>query len=58
MKSSILKNAVRQEGFGVGGAISVTIQSHVFVTNCTFKDNSAQFMGGAIAAVYNVELNL
>ena len=58
MKSSILRNAVRQEGFGFGGAISVAIQSHVFVTNCTFKDNSAQFMGGAIAAVYNVKLNL
>ena len=39
-----------------GGAIEV--QQHLYVTNCVFKDNSAQVMGGAIITANKVTLNL
>ena len=63
-RNSILKkNSVQQEGMletepGQGGVIYVAIQSQLFVTNCTFEDNSAQFAAGAISADSNVTLRV
>ena len=43
---------------GQGGAIYVTIQSQLLVTNCTFEDNSAQSIGGAIVTESNTRLRV
>ena len=53
-KSAQLKGVSR----GLGGAIFVTIQSEILVTNCVFEDNSAQVGAGAIVAGFNVILDI
>ena len=58
------KNSVQQEGTllelypGQGGAIYVAIQSQILVTNCTFEENSAQLVAGAIVTVSNTTLHV
>ena len=62
IKSSMLnkKSNTSQEDLlpSVGGAIYVALQSRLFVTNCVFDDNSAQFFAGVIAATANVKLGI
>ena len=41
-----------------GGAIDVQEQVHLSVTNCVFKDNSAQVAAGAVYAMMNVTLDI
>ena len=58
------KNFVQQEDAlvgtysGQGGAIYVAIQSQILVTNCTFEENSAQLVAGAIVTVSNTTLHV
>ena len=60
IKSSILRNTVGQDipSRGMGGAVFVAGHSQFLVTNCTFEDNSAQSLAGAIFAGLNVTLDI
>ena len=64
-RSPILKKKFVQQEDGLlepypgqGGAIYVTIQSQLLVTNCTFEDNSALYAGGAITVAFNGTLRV
>ena len=41
-----------------GGAIDIQDQVHLSITNCTFKDNSAQLLAAAVSAEQNVTFNV
>ena len=43
---------------GVGGAVQISTQSQLLVTNCVFENNSAQNVAGAICAALDVTLDL
>ena len=65
VKSSFLKkiSVQKEDGLlkpnpGQGGVIYVATRSQLLVTNCTFEDNSAQFVAGAISADSNVTLHV
>ena len=57
---NVKEHSAEQEGvsMGMGGALFVVKQSLLLVTKCLFKDNSAQYSAGAIAAGINVILEI
>ena len=64
-RSSILmKSAVQQEDallgptLVAGGAVCVTKQSRLLVSNCVFDDNTSQGLGGAICAGFNATADI
>ena len=52
-ETTFVGNKARQ-----GGTIEVEIKSHIRITNCRFKNNSAEFAAGAIAAVQSVTVDI
>ena len=57
--SNLKKKSAQKNGPSccIGGAIFVAVQSQLMVTNCVFKDNSAE-LGGAITTTVNTTLNV
>ena len=59
ISNSVFTNnkAMETNGFGVGGALSVSYRSTVVVDNCFFSENSSSHFGGGISSLGEIDIS-